>query len=66
VNAPRDARGLRAKLAVLDLSAAAEKRLGKPVIAINAATWWHVLGSIGIDDATWGKGSRLERFRCAA
>ncbi len=49
-------------LSMLDLSAAAEKVLGKPVISINAATWWHALRAIGIDDAVWGKGSLLERF----
>ena len=27
-----------------------EQQLGKPVIAINAATWWHALRAHGIDD----------------
>lgn len=49
-------------LSMLDLSAAAELVLGKPVISINAATWWHALRAIGVEDHVWGKGSLLERF----
>jgi maleate isomerase len=49
-------------LSMLDLAAAAERVLGKPVISINAATWWHALRAVGIDDHVWGKGSLLERF----
>lgn len=49
-------------LSMLDLAAAAERVLGKPVISINAATWWHALRAVGINDHVWGKGSLLERF----
>jgi maleate isomerase len=49
-------------LSMLDMAAAAELVLGKPVISINAATWWHALRAIGVDDKVWGKGSLLERF----
>jgi maleate isomerase len=49
-------------LSMLDMAAAAERVFGKPVISINAATWWHALRTMGIDDHVWGKGSLLERF----
>lgn len=49
-------------LSMQDMAAAAERILGKPVIAINAATWWHALRSRGIEDRIHGKGSLLERF----
>lgn len=49
-------------LSMLDMAAAAERVLGKPVISINAATWWHALRAMGIHDKVWGKGSLLERF----
>lgn len=49
-------------LSMLDLCAAAEQVLGKPVISINAATWWHGLRAAGIEDRVWGKGRVLEAF----
>lgn len=49
-------------LSMLDVAAAAEHVFGKPVISINAATWWHALRAIGIDDHIRGRGSLLERF----
>jgi maleate isomerase len=49
-------------LSMLDMAAAAELVLGKPVISINAATWWHALRAMGVEDKVWGKGSLLERF----
>ncbi|OYU14093.1 MAG: arylmalonate decarboxylase [Alphaproteobacteria bacterium PA4] len=49
-------------LSMLDLCAAAEQVLGKPVISINAATWWHGLRAIGVEDKVWGKGRLLEEF----
>jgi maleate isomerase len=49
-------------LSMLDMAAAAELVLGKPVISINAATWWHALRAMEIEDRVWGKGSLLERF----
>jgi len=40
----------------------AEKWLGKPVIAINTATYWHALRTNGIEDKVYGFGSLMERF----
>jgi maleate isomerase len=37
----------------------AERWLGLPVIAINAATWWMALRDNGIDDKVFGAGSLL-------
>ncbi|MDJ0710728.1 MAG: hypothetical protein QNJ14_10070 [Woeseiaceae bacterium] len=37
-------------LCMLRLAATLERELAKPVIAINAATYWHALRSNGIDD----------------
>jgi len=39
-----------------------EQRLGKPVIAINAATLWHGLRTSGIDDHITGFGRLLAEF----
>lgn len=49
-------------LSMVSLAASAEAMLGKPVIAINTATYWHALRSYGIDDKVYGFGSLLERF----
>lgn len=49
-------------LSMLRLAAAAEQFLGKPVIAINAATYWHALRSAGIADKVAGFGRLLEEF----
>jgi len=49
-------------LSMVRLAAAAELWLGKPVIAINTATWWHVLRSHGIEDKVFGFGRLLEEF----
>ena len=49
-------------LSMLDLCAAAEPVLGKPVISINAATWWHGLRAVGVADKVSGKGRLLEEF----
>jgi len=49
-------------LSMQALSAAAEHVLGKPVIAINAATWWHALRAYGIPDKIHGHGRLLEEF----
>ena len=49
-------------LSMLDLCAAAEQVLGKPVISINAATWWHGLRAVGVEDKVWGKGRLLEAY----
>jgi maleate isomerase len=40
----------------------AEMWLGKPVIAINVATYWHALRARGIADKVAGCGTLLERF----
>jgi len=49
-------------LAMARLAPAAEAWLGKPVIAINTAIYWHALRSVGITDAVAGWGPLLERF----
>ncbi len=48
-------------LSMVRLAAAAELFLGKPVIAINTATYWHALRAVGIPDRVAGFGSLLER-----
>jgi maleate isomerase len=47
-------------LSMLRLAAEAERWLGKPVIAINAATYWHALRANGIEDRLAGFGRLLE------
>jgi maleate isomerase len=47
-------------LSMVDLAAETEERLGKPVIAINAATYWHALRACGIEDRMSGLGRLLE------
>ena len=49
-------------LSMLRLAAEMETRLGKPVIAINAATYWHALRANGIDDKAQGLGRLLSDF----
>jgi maleate isomerase len=49
-------------LSMVKLAAMAEMWLGKPVIAINTATYWHALRARGITDKVAGCGSLLERF----
>ncbi|OPC79661.1 arylmalonate decarboxylase [Embleya scabrispora] len=46
-------------LSMIRLADEAERWLGKPVIAINAATWWLALRSNGITDTVHGAGSLL-------
>lgn len=46
-------------LCMTELADEAERWLGKPVIAINAATWWMALRDNGIDDKLYGFGSLL-------
>jgi maleate isomerase len=46
-------------LSMVRLAAEAEDWLGKPVIAINAATYWHALRANGIDDRIHGFGRLL-------
>ena len=47
-------------LCMLELAAELEQELQKPVIAINAATYWHALRQFGIDDQMQGFGPLLE------
>ena len=47
-------------LSCIRIAAAAERWLGKPVIAINTATYWHALRANGIDDRIAGFGALLE------
>ncbi len=49
-------------LGMARLAAEAEHWLRKPVIAINTATYWHALRTLGIKDRVEGFGSLLERF----
>jgi maleate isomerase len=49
-------------LSMVALAAAAEIWLGKPVVAINAATYWHALRANGIDDRMDGFGRLLRDF----
>jgi len=46
-------------LSMLRLADEAERWLEKPVIAINAATWWHALRKNGIPDQVQGCGSLM-------
>ena len=48
-------------LAMARLAPEAERWLGKPVIAINTAIYWHALRSVGITDKMSGWGPLLER-----
>ena len=49
-------------LPALRLAAEAERWLGKPVIAINGATYWHALRQRGIADRKPGLGRLLAEF----
>jgi maleate isomerase len=49
-------------LSMVKLAAAAELWLGKPVVAINTATWWHALRTHGISDRIEGFGRLLDEF----
>ncbi len=49
-------------LSMVRLAAAAELWLGKPVVAINTATYWHALRANGINDRMEGFGRLLSEF----
>jgi maleate isomerase len=49
-------------LSMVRLAAAAEMWLGKPIIAINTATYWHALRANGIQDRMEGFGRLLAEF----
>ncbi|HTP95860.1 MAG TPA: hypothetical protein VMK05_08400 [Burkholderiales bacterium] len=48
-------------LPVSAITAAIERRLGKPLIGVNVATYWAALRRLGIDDRVAGFGALLER-----
>jgi maleate isomerase len=47
-------------MSMIRLAAAAELFLGKPVVAINTATYWHALRACGIQDKKAGFGQLME------
>lgn len=47
-------------LSIVALAARKEAELGKPVVAINTATYWHALRAFGIEDKVVGFGRLLE------
>ncbi len=49
-------------LSMVRLAAEAERWLHKPVVAINAATWWMALRDNGINDKLYGYGRMFEEF----
>jgi maleate isomerase len=49
-------------LPTVAVAAEAERWLMKPVLAINAVTYWHALRQCGIDDHVFGHGLVLEKF----
>jgi maleate isomerase len=49
-------------LPTVAVAAEAERWFGKPVLAINAATYWDALRRIGIEDRVYGFGRILEEF----
>jgi maleate isomerase len=49
-------------LPTVAIAAEAERWLGKPVLAVNAVTYWDALRRCGIDDRVYGCGRILEEF----
>lgn len=49
-------------LSMVRLADEAERWLAKPVIAINAATWWMALRDNGVEDKVYGAGRLLREF----
>jgi maleate isomerase len=49
-------------LPTVAVAAEAERWLMKPVLAINAVTYWHALRQCGIEDHVFGHGRVLEEF----
>jgi len=49
-------------LPTVAVAAEAERWLGKPVLAVNAVTYWHALPQCGIEDRVYGYGRVLEEF----
>ena len=48
-------------LGMAKIAATTEQLLGKPIIAINTALYWHALRSMGIDRTIYNIGHLLER-----
>ena len=48
---------------ILRLADEAERWLGKPVLAINTATYWYAMRANGFDDVIEGFGSLMTEFR---
>ena len=46
-------------LALLDLIDSLEAAHGKPIVAVNAASMWFAMRTLGIDDAVTGFGALL-------
>ena len=46
----------------LEIAASAEHWLDKPVLSINAVTYWDSLRRMGIEDRVYGHGRILEEF----
>jgi maleate isomerase len=51
-----------ANVAMAQLAGEAEHWLGKPVVAVNTATYWHALRSIGVADRIPGFGRLLDLY----
>jgi maleate isomerase len=49
-------------LAGMTVAAEAERWLGKPVLSMNALTYWNALRRLGIEDKIYGCGRLLEEF----
>ena len=49
-------------LSMVGLADEAERWLGKPVLAINTATWWMALRENGIEDKVYGCGRLMREF----
>ncbi|HEU4530213.1 MAG TPA: hypothetical protein VFR59_03475, partial [Steroidobacteraceae bacterium] len=49
-------------LAAIEVCTQAERWVGKPVLAINAVTYWDALRRCGVEDRIAGYGSVLEQF----
>jgi maleate isomerase len=49
-------------MSMVDLAASQEAKRGKPVIAINTATYWHGLRAVGVEDRIEGLGRLLAEF----
>ncbi len=53
---------VRANLPMARVAGAAGFWLGKPVVALNTATYWHALRQCGIEDKVRGFGRLLAEF----